>query len=366
MSFLILYNYDDAMYRIKIRTIITVLLLFSLGLIATAQDTTYFPTDSWRTASLSDVDMDESHIQTGIDAYITRFPHVNSLLIIKDGYLVLENYYNDTNGNTVNNVYSITKSVTSTLIGMAIEDGIIPNLDITLSEALPQYFADTQFPDKANITLRDILMMRSGIGWIEIFQAIEHIKGEKDETLAMLENPMIARAGAYWNYSTGASHLLSAIFQSYAGIPLEDYAQKRLFEPLGITDWYWREDTQGTNFGGSEFYTTPLNLSRFGYWVLHGGKWDGEQLVSSDWIALTTTSRADNTDDYAYHWWIYNHEGVAIFTAQGFGGQIIMGMPDYDLLVIITTNPDFGAPNRDDNLDLLHTYIVPAINGTGR
>jgi len=329
-----------------------------------AQDTTYFPEDTWRTASLTEVGLDASLINQGITDYRATFDQINSILIIKDGYLVVEEYYNDTDADTVRNGWSITKSLTSTLIGLAIDDGIIPSVDVTLSEALPVYFADGQFEDKAEITLRDVLMMRSGIAWLELFQAGEHIRGDEDETLAVLDNPVTAPPGTYWNYSTGASHLLSAVFTAYADMPLEEYAEKRLFEPLGIDEWYWREDTLGINFGGSEFYTTPLNLARFGYWVLQDGVWDEERLISSDWIALTTTSLAGNEDNYAYHWWINEYNGMPIFTAEGFGGQVIMGVPDYDLLVVITTRPEFGSPGGRDNINWLKTYVLPAVDGT--
>jgi len=347
-----------------LKKLLVLLLIIGFGVVTQADDTLYYPADTWRTATFTEVGMDESLVLEGITEFIDQYEQVNSILIIKDGYLVLENYYNDTDAYTINNVFSVTKSLTSVLIGMAIDDGIIPDLDVTLGEALPQYFADGAFPDKADITLRDLLMMRSGIGWVEVFQAVDHIRGDEDEVLSVLENPMVARPSVFWNYSTGTSHLISAVFQAYADMPLEDYAHARLFEPLGINNWEWREDITGTNFGGSEFYTTPLNLARFGYLILRDGVWDDEQVLSSDWIALTTTTLADNTDEYAYHWWVNNYDAVEVFSAQGFGGQIIMGVPDYDLLVVMIIEPDFGAPSNDDELSLLQSHILLAINRT--
>ena len=219
-----------------------------------ANDTMYYPADTWRTATFTEVGIDESLVLEGITEFIDQYEQVNSILIVKDGYLVLENYYNDTDADTINNVFSVTKSLTSTLIGMAIDDGIIPDLHVTLGEALPQYFADGALADKAEITLRDMLMMRSGIGWVEIFQAGDHIRGNDDEVLSVLENPMVARPSVFWNYSTGTSHLISAVFQAYADMPLEDYAHMHdCLNRLASTIGNGARTSQGQILAGQNF-----------------------------------------------------------------------------------------------------------------
>lgn len=345
----------------------------------------YWPSEAWQSDDPSNRNIDASMLEAATGSIPEDLPNLDSLLIIRDGYVVYEGYYNGYEATTIHDIRSVTKSWTSALVGMAQGSGKLTPLDTPLSELLPDYFADGQHQDKRNITLADLLEMRSGIEF-EDERLYVGDYGEFEELLQRnltdfaLSFPMAHIPGDAWNYSTLDSQLISAIFQYEMGSSLEEYAANYLFEPLGIEDYTWQADAAGTSIGGGGLYLTPRDMAKLGFLYLHQGQWDEVQLIPSDWAQRSITPQnreayfAPTGQDeviewYGYHWWTWKGDwfyGFRAFVANGFAGQRIFVFPELNLIIVTTANidgvalPEVNAQEEQIDLFIKHS-ILPTL-----
>ena len=318
-------------------------------------------------------------------------PFLNSLLIVKDGYLVHEAYYNDYGPEDLYTQNSVTKSVVSALYGMAMADGTIPSLEIKLADALPANFGNGARRDLAGITLGDLLRMRSGIAFEEDqlesdlfavaqeggFDAGIAFFTERDIADYVLQSGVAHPPGEAWSYSSGDTNLLSAAFSALAGRSLEEYAGEKLFPALGITNWDWIEDTHGVNIGGIGLQLTPRDMAKFGYLFLNRGMWDRQQVISSEWVYTSTHPQSEGLftgngqtmpiDWYGMQWWNWKPDvfaGQRAIVAQGYAGQLVILLPDLDMIVVTTADtlvpPDMSERQMALIYDLVMDVILPA------
>lgn len=351
----------------------------------------YWPTDGWRSADPATLGLDPSLPATLEATVVRELPYLNSLLIVKGGYLVHEAYFNGYSPDDPYTLNSVTKSVVSALYGMAIADGTISGPDTTLGKALPATFEDGRYRDLAGITLGDLLRMRSGIAWDEgkLEQDLSAVAMEGgpeagieffnrlDITDYVLQNGVAFRPGEAWSYSSGDSNLLSAAFSALSGRSLEEYAAERLFPALGITTWDWIEDANGVNIGGIGLQLTPRDMAKFGYLYLNRGMWDGQQVIPANWVhasaypqsegLFTGNSRTMPIDWYGMQWWNWKPDvfaGHRAIAAQGYAGQTVTLIPDYDLIVVTTADtfvpPDVSEQQLALIYDLIKFDILPA------
>jgi CubicO group peptidase (beta-lactamase class C family) len=349
----------------------------------------YWPTDGWRSDAPANRGLDEAAL-AGLRSQIEQeLPFLDSLLLVKDGYLVYEEYFNGYDAERLHPVHSVTKSVMSALFGIAQADGRIPNLDTKLGDALPDYFADGQHDDKANITLRHLLQMRSGIQFDEGAhndelaapgdEGAQFFLGQ-DLTEYALDYPVAHAPGEAWNYSTLDSQLLSAAFSALTGQSLADYAAERLFSAIGVGETVWYSDSNGVSVGGDTLELTPRDMAKFGYLYLNRGQWDGQQVIPQDWVDLSTSAQGDRvlyvpTDEtlpiefYGFHWWTWKPEwfhGHATSHARGFGGQWINVFSDLDLVIVSTANSQVdnaGNVAQEKAIDaMIRDQILPALD----
>jgi CubicO group peptidase (beta-lactamase class C family) len=349
----------------------------------------YWPTDGWRSDAPANRGLDEAAL-AGLRSQIEQeLPFLDSLLIVKDGYLVCEEYFNGYDAERLHPVHSVTKSVMSALFGIAQADGSIPNLDAKLGDALPDYFADGQHNDKESITLRHLLQMRSGIQFDEGALNDELAARGADAALFFLgqdlteyalDYPVAHAPGDAWNYSTLDSQLLSAAFSALTGQSLADYAAERLFSAIGVGETVWSSDTNGVSIGGDTLELTARDMARFGYLYLNRGQWDGQQVIPQDWVDLSTSAQGDRvlyvpTDEtltiefYGFHWWTWKPEwfhGHATSHARGFGGQWINIFPSLDLVIVSTANSQVdnaGNVAQEKAIDaMIRDQILPALD----
>jgi len=283
-----------------------------------------------------------------------NFDQVRSILVARGGELVLEQYYGDEDADSYFDVQSVTKSVVSTLIGIAIGEGLIGGVDDTLAQLLPED-VDVMSPQVQATTLRQLLTMDAGLA--EDARAIAGSGQSKNWVRLILANPE-GPPGQGFEYSNPTSHLLAAIVAQATGTSPLEYARKRLFEPLGIDttpawtdeirrgniDGYakagfaWPTDPQGINWGFSQIKLRPSDMVKLGQVFLDGGRWEGRQIVPQEWVEEATTQQieADGVG-YGYQWWIEDVGGERSFQAWGFGGQTIVVVPSRDLVVAVTT-----------------------------
>jgi Tol biopolymer transport system component len=352
----------------------------------------YWPTTGWRTSAAADHGLDEAKLAALRAQIEQELPFLDSLLIVRDGYLVYEEYFNGYDADHLHPVQSVTKSFTSALYGMAQAEGAIPDLDVTLGGELREHFAGVLQRDQRSISLRHLLLMRSGLSFDEnaLYEeaaslwAIQGYGGavattvERDLTAYGLEHSMAYRPGEAWNYSTMDSQLLSAAFQALTGQSLDTYAGQRLFPVLGINDWNWPADAKGVTVGGATLELTPRDMAKFGFLYLNRGTWDGQELLRPDWVRLSTTPQGSGVNVwsgqkvsiewYGMQWWTWKPElfaGQRAIAAQGYGGQHVILLPGLDMIVVTTARPDVApdvAEAHDSQVyDLVKYNVLPAV-----
>jgi len=303
----------------------------------------------------------DSTVLAGMFDYIERQrANVHSVLIIRNGYLVLEAYFYPYHSNRVHPVLSCSKSFLSALIGSAIADEYL-DLDDKALDFFPGRTIANDDPRKREITVEHLLTMRSGLDWPESsvsYRSTDNILRQmfesQDYVQFVLDRPMAAQPGTLFNYSTGDSQLLAAILEQATGMTTQAFAQTHLFGPLDIpgTHWYWVSGPEGVAFGGGGLAIVPRDMAKFGYLYLEGGVWEGKQVVPADWVEASVS-----LPHYGYQWWRLANGGYA---ALGYGGQRIAVVPDLELVVVITGDfPD--ATSRY----LAETFIVPAARSAG-
>ena len=292
-----------------------------------------------------------------------QFFNTKSLLIARSGKLVYEDYIQDlAHRDEIGHVQSMTKSITSLITGIALHEGYLDSLNQPLIDLIPAVFPSTE--SKQNITVRNLLTMSSGLDIDnDIFSVRMYI--DKPENIAeyILELPLYADPGEKFYYRDCDPHLLSYTIGEQYGQPVKDIARDRIFEPLGINDYHWGSDHNGTSMGSHGFHAKPRDLLKIGQLVLQNGSWNGEQLVDSTWIAESTQLQVDTPDDYSwnygYYWWMVPEFNG--FSAWGHGGNFIMVLPDYDMVLLLTSMPDTNDEMVGSTLDQFENLIRPLI-----
>lgn len=301
----------------------------------------YWPTQGWRTSTPEAQGMDSGLLAQAVDLIREQGLAVDSLLIVRHGYVVLDAYFYPYTADRPHDVASVTKSITSTLIGLAIEEGVIAGLDAPLAGYFPESAAPSSDPRKGRITIRNLLSMSSGLqcgyapGEVELRAMLE----TPNWVQSVLDLPMAAEPGHEFAYCSGNSHLLSAIISRRAHSTTLEFAQRTLFAPLGIHKVGWTTDPQGVNRGWGEFQMTPRDLAKIGFLFLHRGRWEDRQIVSADWIERATHAqvRVPKGDaDYGYGWWIHKGKYAGLYEAHGRGGQIVTVAPGLDIVAVFT------------------------------
>lgn len=302
---------------------------------------TYYPTEKWKTSTPEKQGMDSEVLSKLLDYIKKRDLSIHSLQVVRHGYLVLDAYFYPYTGETPHDVASVTKSITSSLIGLALEKGYIKSIDQPVLDFFPEYNASYRSSGKALITVRDLLTMSSGLkcgyelGEPELFAMLK----SKDWAQFTLDLPMAVKPGTQFAYCSSNMHLLSAIITKTTEMSSMAFAQKHLFEPLGIKEVYWPSDPQGINHGWGDLQMHPHDMAKIGYFYLNKGEWDGSQILSPDWIARSTQKQisvAGGKMGYGYGWWVLGGEFQGMYAAVGRGGQRIFVRPEEDLVVVVT------------------------------
>ena len=323
----------------------------------------------------------EKRIQEFLDLdYTGGFDQVRAILVSVHDRPVFERYYHSSAA-TTGNVFSVTKSVMSMLIGIAIDERKLGGVDQTLAELLPAYAATMPSAVKA-VTLRQVLTMTAGLPPDP--PDLPAFATTGDWVAAILEEGIQQPAGQGFAYSSAGSHLLSAILKQATGRSTLDYARAKLFTPLGISTvpaaepvarpenqpaydrarFAWPTDPQGNHVGFTFLKLTARDMARLGQLWLNHGRWAGRQLVSAAWVTESTTSHVDTQstpEQYGYQWWVTTADGHRAYAAIGYGGQLIEVVPDLDLVTVVASTDAPGAAGAQVYLDLVSSYIAPAI-----
>jgi CubicO group peptidase (beta-lactamase class C family) len=291
-------------------------------------------------------------------------PRMHSLLVSWNGSLVLERYFHGKTRTDNANLKSASKSVISALVGIAIERGLIEGVDEPISDYFPSTRPGARLASKGVITIGNLLSMQSGLettsnrnygAWVLSSDWVE----------AALERPFVEPPGTRMIYSTGNTHLLSAILTEAAGKSTLEFAREALARPLGFELDAWPRGPKGIYFGGNDMEMTPRQMLAFGRLYLNGGRVGTRQVVPAAWIAASLAPRVESTREegryYGYGWWIRDFAGFTAPYAWGYGGQFVVLVPDLDLVVVATSASTPGTDRRAHTrrlYDLMEDLVI--------
>jgi len=316
------------------------------------------------TVAIQEVDAAENYLAA--DAAANQLPRLHSLLISQGDDLVFEQYYNGRNPSRPANMKSASKSVISALVGIAIDKGIIDSVDVKVAEYFPELIAASDDVQKQQITIENLLTMQSGLETTSNRNYGKWVLSDNWVEFA-LNQPLVAEPGTRMLYSTGSTHLLSAIVTKASGMSAKQFAQKNLSSRLGFAMSYWSQDPQGIYFGGNDMEMTPRQMLEFGRLYLNEGIKDNEQIISKAWVEDSHKPHARSPRGqgrfYGYGWWLRDLAGMQVPVAWGYGGQLIFVVKELDLVVVATSESTPGASRRGHLgrlYDLIEEHVLSA------
>ncbi len=346
------------LFRIHIITVVVLFLLISINSckeeesIASNHYKYQLPeqkNDGWNVSSLSEVGMDVSVIEEIAENIINdQYKGIHSLLIIKDEFLVFEEYFKGYNSEDLQHIFSITKSVSSSLIGIAIDKEFLQGVEDSVLSFFPQYNITDSI--KQNLLLKHILTLTTGFDWDEKTYPYtdprnsEYQMFQTDDWMEfVLQRPLSHNPGEIYNYNTGSVHLLSAVIKESTSLFADEFAEQYLFQPLGVTDYFWNTDNQGfPNTGATHggLKMKARDVAKYGCLYMNKGKWNNIQVISENWIEESVKPRIniDQTQQFGYLWRLGNFDidgdKVNYFLSVGSGGQTLIIVPDLDLMIV--------------------------------
>jgi len=310
-------------------------------------DRTYWPTASWRSAPPGQHGLDPKKLAIA-NGIAEEDPFFRGLLVVRNGYLIYENYYHGGARDQKTEVWSVTKSFASALVGIAIDEGHIPGTDQLMADLLPDY------PGFRKMTVENVLTHETGLAWDEGSQ--ETWIQSSDWIAEALGRGFVTEPGQALLYSSANSHFLSALIKETTGVSPGAYADERLFTPLGIefrptervdryTSWQqlhepidgtWRKDNSGLEIGAFGLRLTGREMAKFGFLFLNRGVWDGKTIVSEAWVDESTRDHVlrSETVGFGYQWMVVRRAGQIAFDADGWGGQSISVIPALDMVIV--------------------------------
>ena len=351
--------------------------------------------DGWNTAPPASVGLDPDRLAR-MTSSLRSWPElgVHAVLIERNSRLIYEEYFDGFDEKwgeplgrvvmgttTIHDLRSVTKSVVSALVGLAVAEGAIPSLDRPVVSWFPE-FADLQTPERRGITLRHVLGMTAGLAWNEDVPYNDPRNDEIRMTANerplhyVLSRPFAVEPGRDFTYNGGLTQVAAAVLERATKMSLEDYARVKVFEPLGIIDAEWMGNLSGMPSAASGLRLRARDLAKFGSLYLHGGKWNGTQVLPSEWVDVSTRRQfpfrprtgadADGHFGYGYFWWYYCYPTrggvVEARTAVGNGQQRVFVLPGLDMVVTILAGRynDFGAGSTL-GARILREHVIEAV-----
>jgi CubicO group peptidase (beta-lactamase class C family) len=314
---------------------------------------------------------DDTGTRHGLESAIEAaagLPRLHSLLASQRGKVILERYFNGARATRGANIKSVSKSLISALVGVAIERRLIPGVETPVTTYFPEISADRD-ARKRVITIEDLLTMRSGLestsnrnygAWVQSRNWVQHA----------IARPLLSPPGTQMDYSTGNTHLLSAVLTKATNSSTWQFAQEVVARPLGFTLPRWPQDPQGIYFGGNDMLLTPRQMLAFGELYLNDGRVKGTQVIPARWIEQSFVPRGYSRisgQRYGYGWWIRELAGYQAFYAWGFGGQYIILVPDLELVVVTTSASTVAEDRRSHRrtlFELVEDLVIAPVAGT--
>ncbi len=334
-------------------------------------------------------------LQAAIDYLKTNFPSYRSISVYQNETMVFENVnkkpyesifskvirksmsvlaFHSPNGTFIEeksekwNIRSATKSIISILIGIAIKEGFISSIEDNLGLFFCDHPSISSDDDKKSISIKHLLTMKSGLSSVD--KGMEPIKliKSKDWVDHILKRPLQSSPGTNFEYNSANTHILSAIITKTTGMNAAKFAKKYLFDPLGINQFIWDNDTKGNSFGGGNLFLKPYDMAKIGFLIIHNGNWKGKEIVPQNWISesLERSYYWDYGFHYGYLWYIKDETDEATgnkyvtYSAAGAGGQKLLIFPELNIVLVAYSHVDF-IKDKSYFLNLMiPEFILPA------
>lgn len=333
------------------RWIVVLFCLFILALPSSASDVAW-PGETWSTATPESEGIDSEKLANALIDIRKTGMNIHSLLVIRHGRKVLDARFYPYDGKVPHELASVTKSVMTTLIAIAADQG-----KLDLDQPMLSFFPDRKIANrdarKERVTVRHLTGMTSGLHCTPDYdeETLRDMVNSPDWIQFVLDRPMAAEPGERFVYCSPGMHLLSAILQKATGMKTLDFARASLFEPLGITEVIWPSDPQGITHGWGDIRLFPEDAARIGYLWFRDGKWKDREIVSADWVrhSASLQAKTGEDDDYGYGWWIMTGDEIPQYSAIGRGGLRIGVLPTLDM-VYVTTGGGFEPAEATDRL----------------
>lgn len=319
----------------------------------------------YTTMSSSEPDLTSAIPEFSLDevtANLASMGPINSIVIHQNGEQVVERYFNGMNSSRTHNIKSASKSILSLLVGIAIDKGYLEGVDQEIGEFFPEYFSQNPDPGKESITVGDLLTMRSGLQstsggnygrWVLSRNWVHYA----------LDRPLVGEPGVDRIYSTGTTHLLGVILSKASGMSLRNFANRYLFQPMGVRLGGWDLDPSGYYLGGNNMALRPADMVKVGQLMLNVGSWNGEQLVSKEWVIRSVIPVTGRTREinYGYLWFRRMSDGYHEIYAWGNGSQFIKIIPELEAVIVATTRSQSGATRgyRNRLISAIDSDIIP-------
>ena len=296
---------------------------------------------------------------------------------MKNGYLIVADEYQDKTIDDEQTLQSVTKSIASTFIGVAIQNGFIENTDQKILDFFPEYESiDNLDENKKAMTLHHALTMRTGQAWTgeSHLDGLNRFRG--DRMKYVLDYQMEMEPGKKWYYNSGIAVLLGGLLENATDMDLQVFSKRYLFEPMGIKSDRWMSNHNGIPHTGGGLYLSPVDMAKIGYLYLKKGRWKDRQLLPESYINVATTIHVPETEHlsgvkkigYGYLWWLLpddkndtSYNVPSIYMAIGHWGQYIFVIPKHDMVVVFTN--DWTATYEDENrpISFMYEYVIPSI-----
>jgi CubicO group peptidase (beta-lactamase class C family) len=297
---------------------------------------TAFPGETWAVTTPAEAGLDAAPLEE----LATQLGEVNSscLTVVRDGEVVFEEGWLGADPETDDEIWSATKSMTSTLVGIAQEEGLLE-----IDEPVANYVEEWVGTESEDVTVRNLLSNDSGRYYDFQNDYVAMAIGADDKTAFAIGLEQQHPVGEHWEYNNSAIQVLEQVLEEATGQDVAEYAQEHLFTPIGMTSEMTHDDAGNTlAFMGAK--ASCHDLARFGHLFLNEGSWDGEQVVPAEWVAQATSPSQEVNPDYGFLWWLYPEGAVAVdadvptpppaYAALGLGGQIVLVVPEDDLVVV--------------------------------
>jgi CubicO group peptidase (beta-lactamase class C family) len=301
--------------------------------------TKHWPTREWRSSTPEAQGMDSAKLSEAFEFIRQHEIPIHSLLIVRNGYIVLDAYFYPFESGRLHDGASMTKSVTSTLIGIAIGQHKLSGVNQSVLSLFPQSTIANRDERKERVTIEQLLTMTSNLDCRSQHEiTLTEMMQSKDWVKFILDLPMAGDPGNKFVYCSGGMHLLSGIISQTTGVNALEFARRELFRPLGISDMAWPTDSNGVTYGWGDLHLRPRDWAKLGYLWLNQGRWQDRQLVPVEWMrdAILVHSRAPSGNQYGYGFWVHAERNPPEFEALGRGGQRVSVVPAKNLVVVFT------------------------------